>query len=213
MQRPDWWASRAQQHYCTDCRHKPLRITCDWCGKEKRIPPSAKKEHNFCNRKCCRAWQGANGIVGAPFAQVTLTCPVCGIGFSRQRNAVDRSNVSYCAKECFYEAHKSNMSGPKNPAWRGGYEPYYGPNWKRQARRTRARDGHRCQRCDIDEANLSKKLAVHHVIPIRTFERDFRRANALRNLVSLCPPCHKFLEWHEDQMTEFLASWQTKSAS
>jgi 5-methylcytosine-specific restriction endonuclease McrA len=186
----------------------PVTITCDWCGKTKQISPSARKEHNFCNRKCCRAWQQANGIVGVPWKLVALTCPVCGKSFQRQQNAVDRSKTSYCSKACFYVAHSPAMGGDKNPAWRGGLEPYYGPNWDRQSREARQRDGHTCQRCGITEVETGEVLHVHHIVPLRTFARDFRKANALHNLVSLCPSCHKFLEWHEDQMTLFLASWR-----
>lgn len=204
--------SESKNFYCSRrCQHPPTLCSCDWCKKEFRKSPSAIKVHNFCCQKCCHAWQGENGIVRRPYAQLEVTCATCGKVFMRQRHAVKRLKKQYCSKKCFYIAHQGNMSGSKNPAWRGGLEPYYGPNWKRQARRARARDNHRCQRCNVSEIELGKKLHVHHIVPLREFNRNFRKANALANLVSLCPSCHKFLEWHEDQMNQFLVLWYSKT--
>jgi 5-methylcytosine-specific restriction endonuclease McrA len=208
FERPNWHAMREQRHYCSaECRFPPAIVACTWCGKEKHIPPSAVKEYNFCNRRCLAAWRKGTNFSTRPNTQVTVTCETCGKSFLRQPNAIKRSKHQYCSKKCFYEAHRQTMSGDNNPAWRGGLEPYYGPNWERQARRTRQRDNHTCQHCGITEAELGKLLHAHHIVPLREFHRDFRRANALSNLVSLCSHCHKLLEWHPDQMSQFLASW------
>jgi len=204
---PLWRVRRVKTIYCSArCAKHKVDVLCDWCGCSFQKTPSALGKHNFCSRKCCRAWQGAEGIVGVPYARIQLVCQICGDSFEREQNAVGKNN--YCSKECFYKAHRARMVGEKNPSWRGGGEFYYGPNWKRQARRARVRDGHVCQHCGVAEAALDKKLHVHHITPLRSFERDFRSANSLRNLVSLCPSCHKYLEWHEDHMNQFLASWQ-----
>ena len=205
--RPNWHATREQKHYCSkECRFPTTVITCVWCGQQKRVPPSAVKEHNFCSRKCCRAWQGANGMVGQVHARIDLVCPVCGKAFYRERNAVNRANQNYCSQECYHLARQETMTGASNPAWRGGGQAYYGPNWRRQSRRARARDRHMCQRCGVSENEIRCALHVHHVIPLRTFQGDFSRANALKNLVSLCPVCHKTIEWHPEQMEQFLNS-------
>lgn len=207
LNRARWYVERQQKHYCSKaCKWPPVIITCEWCGKQKKVSPSAVKEHNFCDRKCCRAWQGANGLVAQP-TRVTVACAVCGSTFERQPNQIKRNQKSFCSRECFAIGHQERMEGDKNPAWRGGFDPYYGPNWDRQSRRARERDSHTCQRCGVKESDLDKLLHVHHIIPLRAFQRDFRRANALSNLVSLCPSCHKFLEWHPDQMNAFVASW------
>jgi len=204
IERPNWHAKRKQKNFCKNCRHKPIFISCDWCGKEKRISPSAKGEHNFCNRKCSRAWQGANGIVGQS-RLITLNCSICGHEFQRQPNQIEKVKNSYCSRDCFYKAHRVSMGGEQNPAWRGGYEPYYGPNWDRQVSLARERDQYRCQRCGIQEQDIHCAMHVHHITPLRDFQRDFRRANDLVNLVCLCPSCHKFLEWHTDQMNQFFS--------
>ncbi len=86
----------------------------------------------------------------------------------------------------------------------------YGPNWAEQRARARARDGYRCRRCGISEAELGRELDVHHVVPFREFGYDPRdparanrylEANCLDNLVTLCPACHRQAEpWHRSEI-------------
>lgn len=86
----------------------------------------------------------------------------------------------------------------------------YGPNWTEQRARARARDGYRCQRCGISEAELGRELDVHHLIPFREFKYDphdparanrYLEANRLENLITLCPACHRQAEpWHRGEV-------------
>ncbi len=81
----------------------------------------------------------------------------------------------------------------------------YGPNWPQQRAAARARDGYRCQSCDAAEAP-GRQHDVHHRVPFRAFvadparrgdrpaERAWEAANALDNLVTLCPACHRRAE-------------------
>ena len=101
------------------------------------------------------------------------------------------------------------MRGDKNPAWRGGHEPYYGTDWKNIAEEIRKRDKFQCLRCNIPQTMLQKKLHVHHIKPLRDFNRDYQMANVSENLMSLCPRCHKFLEWHEELAQDFYDSLLT----
>nr|WP_290665128.1 DEAD/DEAH box helicase [Ardenticatena sp.] len=79
----------------------------------------------------------------------------------------------------------------------------YGPNWETQRRKARERDGFRCQVCGISERELGRELDVHHKRPFREFGYDptdparanrYLEANALENLISLCPACHRRVE-------------------
>ena len=67
----------------------------------------------------------------------------------------------------------------------------YGPNWKSQRDKARARDQYRCQVCNT----LEKERAhdVHHKTPFRQFT-TFSQANHLGNLVTLCVACHHKVE-------------------
>jgi 5-methylcytosine-specific restriction endonuclease McrA len=104
------------------------------------------------------------------------------------------------------------MSGDKSPVWKGGYDPYYGPNWDETAERARIRDGRRCRRCHKHEHELGRKLHVHHIVRLSAFKRDFDRANDLSNLISLCSACHKKVEWCPDEIKKILASEKEMAA-
>ena len=42
----------------------------------------------------------------------------------------------------------------------------------------------------MTRAELGRSLDVHHIIPFRRFAGDWRAANDLANLLTLCPTCH-----------------------
>lgn len=86
-----------------------------------------------------------------------------------------------------------DRSGPKNPRWRGGWREDYGHNWKQQKYRARERDDYTCQRCGATREDIGGPPDVHHIVPARTFE-DYREANRLGNLISLCPRCHRHVQ-------------------
>ncbi len=76
----------------------------------------------------------------------------------------------------------------------------YGPDWANIRARARARDGYRCQVCGLPEGN-GRQHDVHHKTPFRFFMRRAddpirarAAANALDNLTTLCPACHKKAE-------------------
>jgi DEAD/DEAH box helicase domain-containing protein len=75
----------------------------------------------------------------------------------------------------------------------------YGPNWTKQRQRVRERDHCRCRSCGLAEVP-GREHDVHHVLPFRTFDyrpgqnKNYRAANALVNLITLCPECHHRLE-------------------
>lgn len=75
----------------------------------------------------------------------------------------------------------------------------YGPNWQEQRTKALERDGHRCRTCRAN-ARPGVGLHVHHIRPFRDYayvpgeNRAYLQANALENLVSLCPACHQRAE-------------------
>ncbi len=73
----------------------------------------------------------------------------------------------------------------------------YGPNWEIQRNAARARDRFRCVQCGTAEsAAAGRQHDVHHVLPFRTFgyipglNENYRLANELENLQTLCRACH-----------------------
>jgi len=74
-----------------------------------------------------------------------------------------------------------------------------GPSWPEQRDQARYRDGYRCQACGVPE-RPGQQHHVHHLVPFRDFgwvpglNENHRQANALSNLITLCPDCHRLAE-------------------
>lgn len=64
---------------------------------------------------------------------------------------------------------------------------YRGKNWSKLSKSILERDAYTCRDCGF--VGTRKTLDCHHVIPYRLF-KSMRQANAKRNLVTLCKPCH-----------------------
>lgn len=121
--------------------------------------------------------------------RTTKRCEHCDTDYelSVSRPFKERGRQRFCSTKCWYDWMRS---APENsPTYNGGHEPFMGPNWREQARRARARDNYTCQDCGL--VRTRPALDVHHIIPRRTFNRDWERANALPNLITLCKSCHK----------------------
>jgi len=91
-------------------------------------------------------------------------------------------------------SQREEISGEKNPHWKGGHAPY-GKGWTKEKRKkVLERDDYRCQSCGMTNAEhksqLDSSLHIHHIIPARRFN-DPEKRNSLTNLVALCAYCHK----------------------
>jgi DEAD/DEAH box helicase domain-containing protein len=82
----------------------------------------------------------------------------------------------------------------------------YGPNWPQQRQLALERDNRRCRTCGARAEEFL--LHVHHVRPFREYgyvpgrNENYRQANQIDNLMTLCPSCHRRAE----------AGQQTRSA-
>ena len=83
--------------------------------------------------------------------------------------------------------------------WVGEHVGSRGPNWPQQRDRARHRDHYRCAWCNAPE-RPGRQHDVHHLTPFREFgwqpgeNENYRQANRLDNLVTLCPSCHRLAE-------------------
>ncbi len=64
---------------------------------------------------------------------------------------------------------------------------FYGSYWRKIRLRVIIRDNYQCQRCGEIKGEFS--LNAHHII-----SRANGGANKMKNLISLCIPCHDFVE-------------------
>ena len=116
-------------------------------------------------------------------------CLNCRVPFHCSNNGRHRkSGMTFCSLVCCNAYRK----GSNNPSWRGGHPRYYGPDWRAMRRAARSRDGHICRRCGTKP---ERRPDVHHIRPVSSFENP-NEAHTLDNLVTLCHPCHMWVEWH-----------------
>lgn len=140
-------------------------------------------ENPFCGFACYAAWQRIHRK-GVGLNRVQVTCATCGSPIEKVPSTVKPHN--FCDRACFAQWRASPAwGGENNPAWLGGHIGYRGENWVRQRRAARGRDNDTCQRCGTTKPGLP----VHHIRPFRLFS-DYRDANVLNNLITLCPTCH-----------------------
>jgi len=87
------------------------------------------------------------------------------------------------------ERQKASL-GKNNCNWKGGGNFDYGRNWSEQKRKCRKRDNYTCQLCGRIWDRKERRFDVHHIKEIRSFNTDWKSANILANLITLCISCN-----------------------
>jgi len=131
------------------------------------------------------------GLTTTEIAKKYNVSPYC-VQCSLQRNDVPRKKPHQFNKGIIpWNKGKPfpQVSGENNYRWKGGYEPYYGPDWRYQKRLALKRDNYTCQMCGRSRRELKRMPDVHHIIPYPE-----SKDNSLSNLISLCYSCHCRLE-------------------
>lgn len=164
--------------------------TCQRCGKT--FTRERNKPYKFCSHQCSH--KGRKQPRGITLAE--NTCEQCGQTYQRTPATIGK----FCSSACWGKWHAEHDSGENSPFWKGGTTEYRGPNWRKQKAAARKRDGHRCQHCGVSEDEIGQHLDVHHVKPFREFgyipdqNDNYRQANKLSNLLTLCRSCHLKVE-------------------
>ena len=166
-------------------RAKQTMYECAICGKQ--FQDQTRRKRRYCSYKC--AGQGLHKNKRTNWQ--TNSCAWCGIEFVRYATTKTR----FCSQDCFYAWESSARLGESNPAYKHGqYEPDRGKNWERQRGLTLKRDGYRCQICHRKVGVSPFDHGVHHIKPYYTFNGDYKTANQLSNLITLCVFCHRAVE-------------------
>ena len=183
---------KTNSFFCDSCR--TIKKKCVICGKDFVTRPSLSTDVKTCSAICGAKLRWKDVIKQR--AERREPCANCGKPITRKWMAYGqrKKKHNFCNTKCYGEWRSKNFVGQANPRWRGGWIPYYGGNWGGQKRRARKRDNYTCQRCGITEETLGYKLDVHHKIPFRLFSGDYKTANSLDNLISLCRSCHRTVE-------------------
>lgn len=183
---------RGAPFYCGDqCRGQASRrdrdLTCFQCGKRfQRKSYRQPYAHDFCSLKCAGAFRST-----LPRLEVPVTCSNCGRTFKVWQFKLRLNRNFYCNPKC----RAAHIVGKNNPSFTdgAGRKRKYGPNWRQQARKAYLRDGYRCTHCGKKPKNR-RHLHAHHIRPFRRFNGDWKSANQLPNLITLCLKCHKRAE-------------------
>ncbi|WP_246946189.1 HNH endonuclease [Bacillus pinisoli] len=168
-----------------------VEVNCQECNVEFKVIKSREGTAKYCSRLCLGKANGRRGKVDY-LKRIEVPCTNCGNILAKKPSVVHKWN--FCNEKCmgnYYEKSKA-FAGEKSGTWQGGDIDYYGPNWRSQRRMARKRDNYTCQDCGVSEKIYGQELSVHHIKPFRSFDGDWRRANQLSNLISLCEyPCHR----------------------
>lgn len=218
--------SEEERKYCSDsCRDANVsyagsanpnyrggktETTCDICDTAFKYYPS-DKEGLYC-QQCVEEenWRHDPNIRGEENPRwkggpVELSCDNCDAPFER-RPSVINSEVTFCSPECQAEWLSDEFTGDGHPNWKGGGSENYGPSWARARKRTLERDGHRCVVCGATHEELGRNPDVHHLVAVRRFVEHeattVADAHTLDNLVSLCPSCHRRVEFGRVSATD-----------
>lgn len=167
--------------YCSNSCRKQGRANpgkeCQNC--KKSFTDTSHPKRKYCSAACFKEY--AKAKVAA------YICKQCGIEFFGKPSA----KRQFCSNRC--KTIAQDLTGSNNPRWRGGYRNgYRGPNWKEQSSKARQRDNFTCRRCG--HFQIKPHLPVHHIKPYRDFNGDYKKANRLSNLITLCRNCHSRLE-------------------
>lgn len=163
-----------------------VQVQCANCGVTFSVIPSRIAHGRAKN--CSPACQYASKAKAPKLERISFSCIGCGKGIDLLpcRTKSRKGAGKFCTRACRDE----NRIGSNVPNWFGGAEAYRGPNWQSQRRAARSRDAFTCQ----SEGCGAVGTDVHHVKPYRLFFGDWRSANKLTNLITLCRTCHRTVE-------------------
>ena len=190
------WRTR---DYCSkECADTAMRFVktieseCENC--RQKFSHRSNCPRRFCSKDC---WYAHNiGKQNTAWNSVEVECAHCHKRFFREKWQVDRCELNFCTSQCNATYYSSIRVGENHPLYKGERLHYRGPNWTKQRDRARKRDGYRCQCCGKTEKQLGYKLHVHHIVAfsefgyIRDVNDNYKAANKLTNLVSVCRKCH-----------------------
>lgn len=180
-----WFCSRA----CYDQSRK-IRIekVCEYCSKSFIATTSHAAQRRFCSYSC------SNKVMhGKENSKEVRTCEQCGEAFEEWSYRPTR----FCSMQCSGDWYSESHSGKNSVHWKGGKKYDRGKNWNRQRNQAKKRDGNSCQICGYKKKkSIKRDIDVHHIISYYTFCGDYKTANELNNLITLCRTCHFKVEYH-----------------
>jgi 5-methylcytosine-specific restriction endonuclease McrA/predicted transcriptional regulator len=172
-------------------------VECQLCHRQFRLITNShlKKSHGVTPEEYLTQFPGArlySAEMGQRYQETRFRVEKPECQYPECSNLVTQSHNKHCSYSCaskhLHMLNPDRQRGLNNPQATDGMHSLE----KAQKRAARERDQHLCRRCG--KAVRGKSAHVHHKIPKQMFE-DLERAHRLDNLVTVCPPCHKTIEW------------------
>lgn len=160
-------------------KHSKIETDCLFCGYRFEIPSNHSGVTVTCSKYCSGRLTALKKQKGEYFL-----CSMCDKPVFKTPNKRKSTDKVYCSRGC------QSLGWTHLREHEGSYKKYYGSNWFEQRRKARKRDSFKCQDCALTEEEYGMELSVHHIVPFVYFD-DYKLANNLSNLVSLCEPCHR----------------------
>lgn len=182
-----------QEKHLKDC-------ICEYCKKHFQTWPS--RPGRFCSAQC-RSEFGARQLKPnkrrPDTMKVSRTCKQCGITYTTTSHQVRLRGSNFCSRKCMGDYQSAKLLKTGGPNYKGGISKnnkyYRGDNWERQKRKALKRDNRQCQVCLKQVTARDMHLIdVHHIRPYRLFNGDWKSANDLSNLITLCRGHHIKIE-------------------
>lgn len=177
-----------------------IEVECRNCGKAKSVKQShyRKSDRFFCDNECQGEFIEREGLSRKENnpqwkGKITVNCANCDEELEVYPCRLDEKDNHLCDNECRAEWYSANLSGEQHPLWKENGEDYYNGSWLRVKETVRRRDGDYCQLCGAGRDEFNQVPDVHHIRPIRDFDRP-EQAHYPDNLVQLCRQCHGSLE-------------------
>ena len=119
--------------------------------------------------------------------------PVYGGHDEETRRKISEARRGHSHSKETREKISESQLGENNHRWNPDATGYYGKDWDSVRSDVIERD-EVCQLCEHDGSE--HRMDVHHIEPLHTFESP-EEANTLDNLILLCWPCHRDVEYHD----------------
>lgn len=202
----EWkYSSQQKKPHGNSKRVYPFWKTCQHCNKPFATHDRAQAARNkTCGKECAAAMIGKANSIPAPVEQRKLTkvqCAVCGVEVLRADSWLKRVAAPTCSKQCNgalrgqeWKKHASKgrsrwkpeseqalierMTGPSNPAWKGGVT-------YRNRKGAYASQPIRYVRCPVQLLAMARKdgyVMEHRLLVAQAIGRPLTRAEAVHHV-------------------------------